>query len=44
MNPYMVDDIPKYLPDSLTQYALHTFAHKSPPYHVTTDDVTTRPP
>ena len=27
----------------LTQYVLHAFATKSPPYHVTTDDVSTPP-
>ena len=36
-------DIPLYLPAGLTQYALHAFATKSPPYHVTTDDVATPP-
>ena len=29
----------KYLPAGLTQYRLHTFSKKSPPYHVTQDDV-----
>ena len=43
VNPYDVDDIPKYLPVGLTQYVLYAFAHKSPPDHVTTDDVTTHP-
>ena len=43
INPYDVDDMPKYLPAGLTQCVLHAFAHKSPPYHVSTDDVTTPP-
>ena len=42
-NPYDADDIPRYLPAGLTQYVLHAFATKSPPYHVTTDDVSTPP-
>ena len=42
-NPYDADDIPRHLPDGLTQYVLHAFATKSPPYHVTTDDVSTPP-
>ena len=42
-NPYDADDIPRHLPAGLTQYVLHTFATKSPPYHVTTDDVSTSP-
>ena len=29
----------KYLPDGLTQYVLNNFTKKSPPYHVTQDDV-----
>ena len=42
-NPYDADDIPRHLPAGLTQYVLHAFATKSPPYHVTTDDVSTPP-
>ena len=42
-NPYDADDIPRYLPAGLTQYVLHAFATKLPPYHVTTDDVSTPP-
>ena len=42
-NPYDVDDMPRHLPASLTQYALHAFATKSPLYHVTTDDIVTPP-
>ena len=42
-NPYDSDDIPRHLPADLTQYVLHAFATKSPPYHVTTDDVSTPP-
>ena len=33
--------MPKYLPTGLTQYVLNTFSKKSPPYHVTQDDVST---
>ena len=43
VNPYDADDIPRHLPAGLTQYVLHAFATKSPPYHVTTDDVSTPP-
>ena len=33
-------DMPKYLPVGLTQqYVLNNFSEKSPPYHVTQDDV-----
>ena len=42
-NPYDADDIPRHLPAGLTQYVPHAFATKSPPYHVTTDDVSTPP-
>ena len=42
-NPYDADDIPRHLPAGLTQYVLHAFATKSPPYHVITDDVSTSP-
>ena len=42
-NPYDADDMPRHLPAGLTQYVLHSFATKSPPYHVTTDDVATPP-
>ena len=42
-NPYDADDMPRHLPAGLTQYVLHAFATKSPPYHVTTDDVSTPP-
>ena len=40
-NPSDVDDMPIHLPAGLTQYVL--FATKSPPYHVTTDDIATPP-
>ena len=33
--------MPKYLPAGLTQYVLNIFSKKSPPYHVTQDDVST---
>ena len=42
-NPYDADDIPRHLPAGLTRYVVHAFAIKSPPYHVTTDDVFTPP-
>ena len=42
-NPYDADDIPRHFPAGHTQYVLHAFATKSPPYHVTTDDVSTPP-
>ena len=42
-NPYDADDIPRHLPAGLTQYVLHAFTTKSPPYHVTTDDVSAPP-
>ena len=42
-NPYDADNIPRHLPAGLTQYVLHAFATKPPPYHVTTDDVSTPP-
>ena len=42
-NPYDADDIPRHLPAGLTQYVLHAFATKLPPYHVTTDDIATPP-
>ena len=38
-NPYNHGDIPKYLPAELTQYVLSNFSEKSPPCHVTLDDV-----
>ena len=42
-NPYDADDIPRHLPAGLTQYVLHAFATKSPPYHIITDNVSTPP-
>ena len=42
-NHYDADDMPRHLPAGLTQYVSHAFATKSPPYHVTTDDVATPP-
>ena len=38
-NPHDSSDMPKYLPAGLTQYVLNNFSKKSPPYHVTQDDV-----
>ena len=37
--PHDSSDMPKYLPAGLTQYVLNNFSKKSPPYHVTQDDV-----
>ena len=37
-NPDDRGDMPKYLPDGLTQYVLNILTKKSPPYHVTQDD------
>ena len=38
-NPHNRVDMPKYLPDGLTQYVLNNFAKYSPPYHMSQDDV-----
>ena len=38
-NPHDSNDVPKYLSSGLTQYVLNNFPKKSPPYHVTRDDV-----
>ena len=38
-NPHDSIDMPKYLPAGLTQYVLNNCSKKSPPYHVTQDDV-----
>ena len=38
-NPYDTDDIPKCLPADLSTYVLHSFDSKSPPFHVTPEDV-----
>ena len=40
-NPHDRGDMPKHLPAGLTQYVLNNFSKKSPPYHVTEDDVST---
>ena len=42
-NPYDTDDIPRHLPTGFRQYVLHAFATKSPPYHATSDDISTSP-
>ena len=42
-NPYDADDMPRHLPAGLTQYVLNAFATKSPPYHVTTDEIASPP-
>ena len=36
-------DIPKHLPSDLTQYVLNSFSAKSPPFHITLDDVSPPP-
>ena len=38
-NPSDLDDMPRFLPAGLTQYVLNRHTTKSPPYHVTEDDV-----
>ena len=38
-NPSDDSDIPKYLPAGLSKYVLHSFTDKSPPSHLTTEDV-----
>ena len=40
-NSHDSGDMPKYLPAGLTQYVLNKVSKKSPPYHVTQDDVST---
>ena len=40
-DPHDCGDLPKYLPAGLTQYVLNNFSKKSPPYHITQDDVST---
>ena len=42
-NPDDIDDMPIHLPANLTKYVLNSFHVKSPPYHVTLEDVTTPP-
>ena len=41
-NPHDNTDMPRYLPAGLTEYVLNKYTTKSPPYHVTTEDVTPR--
>ena len=38
-NPHDTDDMPRFLSAGLTQYELNNYTTKSPPYHVTEDDV-----
>ena len=38
-NSYDIGNMRKYLPAGLTQYVPNKFSKKSPPYHVTQDDV-----
>ena len=40
-NPHDSSDMPTHLPEGLMQYVLNNFSKKSPPYHVTHDDVST---
>ena len=40
-NPHDSGDMPKNLQEGLTQYVLNIFFKKSPPHHVTQDDVST---
>ena len=40
-NPHDGGDMPKYLPARLKQYCAKYVSKKSPPYHVTQDDVST---
>ena len=42
-NPNDKSEVPKYLPAELSLYSLNSFSKKSPPYHVTTDDVFSQP-
>ena len=42
-SPEDTTDLPKYLPADLTTYVLTASATKSPPYHVTLDDVSPPP-
>ena len=39
VNPHDSSDMPKYLRAGLTQCVLNNVSKKSPPYHVTQDDV-----
>ena len=41
-NPHDSSDLPRFLPAGLTSYVLNNYTSKSPPYHVTEDDVTVR--
>ena len=40
-NPHDAEDLPRFLPTGLTQYVLNNYTTKSPPYHVTENDVST---
>ena len=42
-SPDDTSDMPTYLPSDLTQYVLNSFSAKSPPFHVTLDDVSSPP-
>ena len=39
-NPHDTPDLPRFLPAGLRPYVLNNYTSKSPPYHVTKDDVT----
>ena len=39
-NPHDSSDLPRFLPARLTPYVLNNYTNKSPPNHVTEDDVT----
>ena len=38
-NPYDTTDLPRYFPAGLTRYVLNNYTNRSPPFHVTADDV-----
>ena len=39
VNPHDSSDLPRFLHAGLTPYILNNYTKKSPPYHVTEDDV-----
>ena len=42
-NPDDIHDLPKHLPADITKYVLNSFSTKSPPFHVTLDDISPPP-
>ena len=40
-DPHDTNDLPRFLPAGLTPYVLNNYKTKSPPYHVTVNDVST---